>query len=132
MHDRFKAREITAARRAEITDRTERAYLGALMIAGASVLPRILAGRLVDENDFARPEHRETYRALLALHGRGIDPDLVLVLGELDATDCVGRAGGITYVASILDVVPDVENAEHYARHIRAQATVRRVARLRH
>ena len=77
-------------------------------------------------DDFATEAHRVIYEAALALADRREGIDLVMVQSELEKTGRLERAGGPAYLASLVDVVPDVENVEGYARLVR-EASLRRL-----
>jgi len=48
---------------------------------------------------------------------------------ELDRTGAVAKAGGTSYLTSLIDAVPDVANVEHYARIVKEKSTLRRLIR---
>jgi len=48
---------------------------------------------------------------------------------ELDRTGAVEKAGGASYLTSLIDAVPDVANVEHYARIVKEKSTLRRLIR---
>ena len=105
----------------------ERGLLGAILIDGA-LLGRVRGGLAPD--DFAAEPHRVIYEAALALADRREGIDLVMVQSELESAGRLGRAGGPAYLSSLVDVVPDVENVEGYARIVREAAVRRRAARV--
>ncbi len=100
----------------------ERSLLGALLIDGG-LLTRVME-HVVPE-DFATEPHRLVYESCLALSDRKEAVDLVTVQAELERHGRLERAGGVAYVASLLDNVPDVESVESYARLVR-EAALRR------
>ncbi|MBK9063179.1 MAG: replicative DNA helicase [Acidobacteria bacterium] len=101
----------------------ERSLLGAVLIDGA-LLSRVM--EFLAPDDFAAEPHRVIYEAALALADRREGIDLVMVQGELEKTGRLERAGGPAYLSSLVDVVPDVENVEGYARLVR-EASLRRL-----
>jgi len=100
----------------------EKSLLGALFIDGA-LLSRVMEF-LVPE-DFAAEPHRVVYEAFLSLADRSEARDLVTVRSELERAGALERAGGASYLASLVDRVPDIENVEAYSRLIR-EASLRR------
>ncbi|MCC6131628.1 MAG: replicative DNA helicase [Acidobacteria bacterium] len=100
----------------------ERSLLGSVLIDDG-LLPRVMEFLVPD--DFATEPHRLIYEACLRLADRKDGVDLVTVRHELDRTGMLVRAGGPAYLASLVDLVPDVENVESYARLIR-EASIRR------
>jgi replicative DNA helicase len=102
----------------------ERSLLGALLIDGG-LLSRVMEF-LVPE-DFATEPHRLVYEAFLSLADRNEGRDLVTIQSELEMTGKLERAGGPSYLASLVDRVPDLENIESYARLIRESSLRRAV-----
>jgi replicative DNA helicase len=100
----------------------EKSLLGALFIDGA-LLSRVMEFLIPD--DFAAEPHRAVYEAFLSLADRNEARDLVTVRSELEKAGTLERAGGASYLASLVDRVPDIENVEAYARLIR-EASLRR------
>jgi hypothetical protein len=102
----------------------EQAVLGAVLAAGR-LLVEVAA--LLEEADFYRPAHRTTWRAILSLADRGEPTDPVTVLGELDHTGELANVGGGPFLHTLLQAVPTVANAAHYARLVAEDARRRRV-----
>ncbi len=100
----------------------EKSLLGALFIDG-TLLSRVMEFLVPD--DFAAEAHRVVYDAFLALADRSEPRDLVTVRSELERAGQLERSGGASYLASLVDRVPDIENVEAYARLIR-EASLRR------
>jgi replicative DNA helicase len=102
----------------------EEAVLGAILAAGR-LLVEVAA--LVEEADFYRPAHRAIWRALLRLADRGQPTDPVTVLGELDDGGELADVGGGPFLHTLIEAVPTVANAGHYARLVADTARRRRV-----
>jgi hypothetical protein len=102
----------------------EQAVLGAILTSGR-LLVEVAA--LIEEADFYRPAHRTIWRAILALADRGEPTDPVTVLGELDHTDELAEVGGGPFLHTLVQAVPTVANAAHYARLVADTARRRRV-----
>jgi replicative DNA helicase len=102
----------------------EEAVLGAVLSAG-----RLLAevAGLVEEADFYRPAHRAIWRAMLRLADRGQPTDPVTVLGELDDSGELADVGGGPFLHTLVQAVPTVANAAHYAHLVADTARRRRV-----
>jgi replicative DNA helicase len=102
----------------------EEAVLGAVLAAG-----RLLAevAALLEEADFYRPAHRTIWRAMLRLADRGQPTDPVTVLGELDDSGELADVGGGPFLHTLVEAVPTVANAGHYARLVAEAARRRRV-----
>jgi replicative DNA helicase len=102
----------------------EEAVLGAVLASG-----RLLAevAALVEEADFYRPAHRAIWRAVLRLADRSQPTDPVTVLGELDDSGELADVGGGPFLHTLVEAVPTVANAAHYARLVADAARRRRV-----
>jgi replicative DNA helicase len=102
----------------------EEAVLGAVLAAGR-LLGEVAA--LLEEVDFYRPAHRAIWRAILRLADRGQPTDPVTVLGELDNSGELSDVGGGPFLHTLVEAVPTVANAGHYARLVLDTARRRRV-----
>jgi hypothetical protein len=102
----------------------EEAVLGAVLSAGRLLVE--VAG-LVEEADFYRPAHRAIWRAMLRLADRGEPTDPVTVLGELGASRELADVGGGPFLHTLVEAVPTVASAGHYARLVAEDARRRRV-----
>src|SRR5918993_1352396 len=102
----------------------EEAVLGAVLTAG-----RLLAevAAVLEEADFYRPAHRAIWRAILRLADRGEPTDPVTVLGELDQSGELADVGGAPFLHTLVEAVPTVANAGHYAQLVADAARRRRV-----
>jgi hypothetical protein len=102
----------------------EEGVLGAVLTAG-----RLLAevAAVLEEADFYRPAHRAIWRALLRLADRGQPTDPVTVLGELDHAGELADVGGGPFLHTLVEAVPTVANAGHYADLVAECARRRRV-----
>src|SRR5688500_18023870 len=102
----------------------EEAVLGAILASG-----RLLAdvAAVLEEADFYRPAHRAIWRAILRLADRGEPTDPVTVLGELDHSGELADVGGAPFLHTLVEAVPTVANAAHYAQLVADTARRRRV-----
>jgi hypothetical protein len=102
----------------------EEAALGAVLASG-----RLLAevAGLLEEADFYRPAHRTIWRAMLRLADRGEPTDPITVLGELEQAGELADVGGGPFLHTLVEAVPTVANAAHYARLVAEAARRRRV-----
>jgi replicative DNA helicase len=102
----------------------EEATLGAVLAAG-----RLLAevAAVLEEADFYRPAHRAIWRAMLRLADRGQPTDPVTVLGELKDSGELADVGGGPFLHTLIEAVPTVANAAHYAGLVANTARRRRL-----
>jgi len=102
----------------------EEAVLGAVLASGR-LLGEVAA--MLEEADFYRPAHRAIWRAMLRLADRGQPTDPVTVFGELDDGGELVDVGGGPFLHTLVEAVPTVANAGHYARLVADSARRRRV-----
>jgi replicative DNA helicase len=102
----------------------EEAVLGAVLAAGR---PLAEVAALLEEADFYRPAHRTIWRAMLRVADRDQPTDPVTVLGELDYSGELADVGGGPFLHTLIEAVPTVANAGHYARLVAETARRRRV-----
>jgi replicative DNA helicase len=102
----------------------EEAVLGAVLAAGR-LLTEVAA--LLEEADFYRPAHRSIWRAIMRLADRDQPTDPVTVLGELTDSRELADVGGGPFLHTLVQAVPTVANAGHYARLVADTARRRRV-----
>jgi hypothetical protein len=102
----------------------EEAVLGAVLCAGR-LLTDVAA--VLEEADFYRPAHRAIWRAILCLADRGQPTDPVTVLGELEQAGELADVGGGPFLHTLIEAVPTVANAGHYAQLVADTARRRRV-----
>jgi replicative DNA helicase len=104
----------------------ERSVLGAILLDPAAIS---FVVPVLGKDDFFPDTHRRIYTAMLDLSQRSAEIDVLTLKEELDRTGSVEKAGGASYLTSLLDGVPDVGNVEHYARIVKEKATLRRLIR---
>jgi len=102
----------------------EEAVLGAVLAAGR-LLVEVAA--VLEEVDFYRPAHRAIWRAVIRLSDRGQPTDPVTVLGELHNRGELADVGGGPFLHTLVEAVPTVAHAGHYARLVADMARRRRV-----
>jgi replicative DNA helicase len=106
------------------THKVERALLGACMTAG--VVPKTP----LTANQFLRDAHGEVWKAIRSIETLGEDPELTRVIFELTRAQRLKLAGGVSYVASLLDST-DCSDISVYARLVGEAYRMRTVRRLR-
>jgi replicative DNA helicase len=80
----------------------------------------------VQPEDFYREAHGLIFRAMLELANRAEPIDLVTLSEELRRQGQLERVGGTPYLGSLLEAVPTVAHAHHYAKIVHEKALVRR------
>lgn len=127
----FSTGTPTIAADLTVTDRrppysleAEAAVLGAVLVSGDAVSRAL---QTVKAPMFYREANRRIYTAVETLFERGDVVDLITVTEELKRHEALERAGGIDYLASLVDAVPTAANVEYHARIIRDKALLRRL-----
>ena len=100
----------------------ERAILGAVLVS-----PSLLHAVTLTSSDFGESRLRVVFAAIATLDANGTGIDLVTVKGQLEMAGKITAAGGVAYVAGLVDGLPPV-NADAIARW---EAVIRDGARLR-
>jgi replicative DNA helicase len=102
----------------------EVSVLGGMLIDGDAVAKAVEA---IDETMFYREGHRRIFRSMARLFQRGEVVDPTTVAEDLKQTDDLEQAGGLPYLAELLDAVPTAANIEYHARIVRERALMRRL-----
>ncbi len=102
----------------------EVSVLGGMLIDGDAVAKAI---EVIDESMFYREGHRRIFRSMARLFQRGEVVDPTTVAEDLKQTDDLEQAGGLPYLAELLDAVPTAANIEYHARIVRERALMRRL-----
>ncbi|HEV7239581.1 MAG TPA: replicative DNA helicase [Thermoanaerobaculia bacterium] len=102
----------------------ERAVLGSILINNHAFY-RVIG--IIDTGDFFKDAHRTIFATMrrMAEESREIEP---LTLKEEMAKHAqLDQVGGVAYISSLLDMVPDVANVERYAKIVKEKSTLRRL-----
>jgi replicative DNA helicase len=83
------------------------------------------ASELVQDHMFFREAHRRLFRAMIRLSERGDVIDVITLSEELKKTAELEAAGGLPYLAELLDAVPTAANIEYHAKIVREKALLR-------
>ncbi|HEX2832781.1 MAG TPA: replicative DNA helicase [Thermoanaerobaculia bacterium] len=102
----------------------ERAVLGAILINN-NAFYRIIG--TIDTEDFFKDAHRTIFATMrrMAEQSHNIEP--LTLKEELAKHAQLDQVGGISYISSLLDVVPDVANVERYAHIVKEKSMLRRL-----
>lgn len=105
----------------------ERSVLGAMLIdpQAADVVREHL-----EEKDFYLSSHQKLYTAIVELTRRGSPADLLTVSNYLRAQNLLEPAGGVEYIAGLVDAVTTSANVAAYAKLIHEKAVFREFIRI--
>src|SRR5712664_2428479 len=113
-----------AGRQTPWSNEAEQAVLGAMMLDQDAALK---AAEVLDDTMFYREGHRLLFRSMLSLTERGDVIDPVTLRDELSRRGDLDRAGGMEYIAALIDVVPTAANVDYHAKIVRDKAVLRRL-----
>jgi replicative DNA helicase len=85
------------------------------------------AVEIVDASMFFTEAHRRIFRSMARLFERSDVIDVITLHEDLQKTDESDVAGGLDYLAELLDAVPTAANIEYHARIVREKALLRRL-----
>jgi replicative DNA helicase len=82
---------------------------------------------VVGPDDFYRADHRAIFETIATLAERDQPPDAVTVSEQLDRENRLDDAGGVEYLARLVEETPSAANVRAYARIVREHALLRRL-----
>jgi replicative DNA helicase len=123
-HDNFSTADPYVGRSAPWSQEAEQAVLAAMLLDQDAALR---AAELVSDAMFYREGHRRLFRAMLALTERRVVLDHITLRDELLRRGELEIAGGLEYLAELVDAVPTAANIEFHAAIVRDKATLRRL-----
>ena len=114
------------------TDYSLERGLPAAIEAERSILGAILLDNLIfaqaaqlKPDDFSLDGHRRIFSRMRDLQDTGRPVDMITLAEELDRRKEVEAVGGIAYLSSLIDGVPERPSVEHYVRIVRNKALLR-------
>ena len=96
-------------------------------ILGAILLDSLLFDQAAElrPDDFSLDGHRRIFSRMRDLQDSGRPIDMITLAEELDRRKEVEAVGGIAYLSSLIDGVPERPSIEHYVRIVRNKALLR-------
>lgn len=97
-------------------------------VLGGMLIDRDAVARAVEvvrDSMFYREAHRRLYRSMVRLFERGDVIDVITLSEDLKKTGELDAAGGLPYLAELLDAVPTAANIEYHAKIVREKALLR-------
>ena len=82
---------------------------------------------VVSGRDFYRPQHQIVFEAMLELAGQNQPLDAVTVSEALQSRGLLEKAGGVAYLADLVDGTPGASNVAAYAGIVRDRSIVRQL-----
>jgi len=102
----------------------ERSLLGGLMLDARAW---DLVADVVGIDDFYRADHRAIFETIATLTEQDRPPDAVTVAEQLERENRLEIAGGIDYLARLVEETPSAANVRAYARIVREHAMLRQL-----
>lgn len=81
----------------------------------------------LESKDFYKKSHQVIFEAIFEISKAGGQSDLITVSDYLQAQDQMKFVGGSSYLASLVDSVPNSANVEAYAKLVREKAVLRQL-----
>lgn len=100
----------------------ERTVLGAVLVDNQAFNS---AAEILTRDDFYRDAHRRIFEAMATLAEKSEPIDLVTLKNELGRTQSLDAAGGVAYLAGLVEGVPRLENVLPWSRIIREASVLR-------
>jgi replicative DNA helicase len=104
----------------------EACVLGSMMLDSSAV---DVAVQIVRSEQFYRPAHQELFANLVAMQEARKPINLVTVNEELRRIGAIERVGGIEYIVSLVEGVPNAGLVDYYAKIVRDKALLRNLIR---
>ena len=81
---------------------------------------------MLSVDDFYIPSHQHIFRKMLWLKKESKPVDVVTVIGALSDEE-IDKCGGIEYISSIVDIIPNFRNIEYYAEIVKDNSNRRKI-----
>ena len=104
----------------------ERFVIGSVLLNGALFLQ--VAGA-IDEEDFSLEKHRRIWARVKDLYARGEEIDRMTVADELMKHGQLESVDGLSYLASLDEGIPELENLDAYVRIVSGRSMLRKMIR---
>ncbi len=100
----------------------ERSILGGIILDNYAINSVL---EIITVRDFHSEFHRKIFSAILELYDSNEPVDLITLSNRLSDDKNLSQAGGISYIASLVDNVPSSANLAHWAKIVREKAIFR-------
>lgn len=116
--------EPAAGRDTPWSEEAEQAVLGAMLLDADAAIKAV---ELLEDTAFYRDNHRRLFRTMARVVERNDVIDPVVLRDELERQGELEAAGGMDYIAELLDVVPTAANVSYHCRIVKDKALRRRL-----
>lgn len=104
----------------------EQSILGAILIDNEA-LPKAL--EIIDPEDFYRNSHKKIFNAMVELFDKNEPIDLITLTDCLKRDEALDDIGGISYLSSLVNMVPTSANIRYHTKIVRERALLRGLVR---
>ena len=102
----------------------ERLVLGAILMNESAFIE---VASSLEEDDFSLESHRRIFKRMADLSERGEKLDRITIANELMRFGQLEAIGGLTYLVSLDDGLPQISNLESYVRIVKDKSVLRRI-----
>jgi replicative DNA helicase len=102
----------------------ERAVLGSILLNNHSFY-RVIG--TVDTEDFFKDSHRTIFATMRRMAEHSQEIETLTLKEELAKHAQLEQVGGVAYISSLVDNVPDIANVERYAKIVKEKSMLRRL-----
>lgn len=100
----------------------ERSVIGAILLENEAI-NNVL--EILSINDFYSESHRKIFSAILELYEKNEPSDLITLSNTLKNNKQLDNAGGVSYLASLVDNIPSAANVTYYSKIVKEKAILR-------
>ncbi len=100
----------------------ERSVIGAILLENEAI-NNVL--EILSVNDFYSESHRKIFSAILELYEKNEPSDLITLSNTLKNNKQLDNAGGVSYLASLVDNIPSAANVTYYSKIVKEKAILR-------
>lgn len=104
----------------------ERSVLGSILIDNRTFA---LVAPILTADLFYREAHRLIFSAIATLRAAKLEADIITLKDFLSREQLLDQVGGVAYVSSLVDSIPDIGRVEQYARIVLEKAALRSLVR---
>jgi replicative DNA helicase len=100
----------------------EESILGGLLVDPESINKVV---DLINTEDFYKDAHGKIYDAMVGLYEKNEPIDIVTVSSSIRDKGILDKIGGVTYLNTLVDLMPSAANITQYAKMVREKALLR-------
>jgi len=104
----------------------EQSILGAILIDNEA-LPKAL--EVLDPEDFYKQSHRKIFNVMIELFEKSEPIDLITLTDYLKRKDSLEAVGGLSYLSSMVNMVPTAANIKYHSKIVREKSLLRGLLR---